>query len=931
MPSPKMMSIRTLQCLLLVAPALALLAWPGSVRGHGDAETLQYVAGSGVDAGDCRDAGRPCASIGYALSRAGKGGQIRVLAGTYTIENAEDVFYLVSGVVSVTGGYRQGFAAAPEDRGVSTLIGVPHQYRELLRKNGFEVIADRKGIDTATADETDELLDLHQSLKASIAATPCTGGSAAGLPCSNVDLLSHVGFLDISRTPGAGNDVWGFVDLNTGREYAIAGFNLGTAVFDVTDATNPREVGFVDGQRATWRDIKVYQFFDAVADRFKAYAYVTTDGARDGLVVIDLAGLPHAIRRVDYRSDIASAHNVYATNTDYGTGVSLTGATPTLVIAGSDIGNGEYRAYSLADPSSPRHIGGGSGAGYMHDASSILITDERKDTQCANGGAQCEVLLDFNENTVAIWDITNAAAPVRLSAMTYPDVGYVHSGWWSEDRQIIYVHDELDERNLQLPTTLRAISVADLRNPVLLGGWTGPTSAIDHNGFVRGNRYYMSNYTRGLTVLDISDAASPVAVGRLDTYPVSDGTMYNGAWGAYPYFHSGNVAISDIDSGFYMAADRTREVAEGMLQFTSASFGATEGRQASLVVERVGGSSGGVTVGYEVLHLTADAGDYSASSGPGVLSWDAGDATNRSITLDVANDGLGEGMERLFVRLVNPGGGATLGNASTASVYFSDPGSTAEAGFLEATAGVAEAGFGTLVAVVRRDGSAIGPASVDYSMTAGDASPASDFLGDTSGTVRWSDGDAHPKVIEFVIVADGAAEGDETIELTLTNPVGLSLTALSKFTATIRDGDGANLAPNAVVGASQTRSAGSRVTLDGRQSNDPDGDTLSYRWTQTGGTAVTLEDAETAVASFTAPGVNADTLLGFQLTVTDPQGLADSATASVTVTRSGDGTQSGGGSGGGAFGLVSLLMLGAAPLCRRLSRKGCRKSAFEVV
>ena len=49
----------------------------------------------------------PCATIGYALTQAGKGGQIRVTEGAYTIEKAEDLFHLISGVVDVNGGYRK--------------------------------------------------------------------------------------------------------------------------------------------------------------------------------------------------------------------------------------------------------------------------------------------------------------------------------------------------------------------------------------------------------------------------------------------------------------------------------------------------------------------------------------------------------------------------------------------------------------------------------------------------------------------------------------------------------------------------------------------------------------------------------------------------------------------------------------------------------
>ena len=149
---------------------------------------------------------------------------------------------------------------------------------------------------------------------------------------------------------------------------------------------------------------------------------------------------------------------------------------------------------------------------------------------------------------IEIWDVTEPGSPVQLSQTPYSGSGYIHSGWWSEDKQYLFVHDELDEyNNPGLPTTLRNFSMADLANPALVGTWEGSTNAIDHNGFVRGNRYYMSNYTRGLTILNIADPSAPEAVGRLDTYPVSDNGSFNGAWGAYPFFHSGNIAISDFE------------------------------------------------------------------------------------------------------------------------------------------------------------------------------------------------------------------------------------------------------------------------------------------------------------------------------------------------------------------------------------------------
>lgn len=889
----------------------------GTAFAHGDRETPLFVSSDGLDAGRCQDATAPCQTISYALRWVGKGGQVRVAKGAYDMSNAEDLFQLIGGDIDIRGGFETANDFTAPSVAATTLTGVPTKYAELLSQRGFHVVVDRKGIDRDVATQTEKLLAVHESLKSSIPATPCVGGSAAGLPCNNVDLLSHVGSLDISSSPGNAADVWGFVDLNSNREYAIVGFQTGTVVFDVTDASNPREVGFVDGQSTVWRDIKIYQFWNATTRRWNAHAYVTTDGSSDGLFVIDLSALPHSVDRLNFPSDFSAAHNIYATNTDFGTGLSLTGDAPTLVIAGSNLSSGPYRAYSVSNPGAPSfEVMPGSGrSDYMHDAASMIITDSRKDTQCVNATTYCELLFDFNELTFDVWDITNSTNPARLSRTNYPNVAYVHSGWWSEDRQFLYVHDELDERDFGLNTTLRVYSLADLTAPVSTGQWTGPTTAIDHNGFVRGNRYYMSNYSRGLTILDISDGANPVSIGRLDTYPASDGNSFVGAWGAYPFFHSGNLAISDIGSGFYMAADRTLDVAEGTLAFSSSSYGGEEGSQLQIVVRRNGGSTGAVSVGYEIVPATGSSADVSA--GGGLLNWSDADVGDKVIILDLLNDAPAEDMERMLIKLSAPAGGATLAAANVASVYISETGTASLVEFDQDIINITERGFATAVAVIRRDGSAVGAVSVDYSMSNGNADAGVDFQGATSGTVNWADGDADPKWIEFAIIDDGSGEAAEFFELSLGNVAGASSGPQATLRINIADGTGANSQPNSIAGMSQTVTSGAVVTLDGSQSNDPEGDALTYQWTQIVGNVVTLNNADSAIATFTAPTVSSDTILRFELSVTDTTGLNDRSTTSVTITRAGGGA-TGGRRRGGAVSLSLLLfLLGTVCLSRR--------------
>lgn len=88
--------------------------------------------------------------------------------------------------------------------------------------------------------------------------TPCTDGKAGEYECSNVDLLSFVPLNDLGCS-GDGNDIWGWTDPDTKKEYAIAGCADGTSFVDVTDPTDPKVLGFVRTHTfsSSWRDIKV--------------------------------------------------------------------------------------------------------------------------------------------------------------------------------------------------------------------------------------------------------------------------------------------------------------------------------------------------------------------------------------------------------------------------------------------------------------------------------------------------------------------------------------------------------------------------------------------------------------------------------------------------------------------------------------------------
>jgi choice-of-anchor B domain-containing protein len=520
-----------------------------------------FVAPEGTDDGDCTSATAPCASLSYALDRAEAGDRVLAGGGDYALP-PEAVDTLLRDDITVRGGFldQEAFAAAAPATRPSYVTGPPHELRDELEQRGFTLIQDRKGL--AIEASISARAAAPSAERVGFTACDAATGMAGPHPCRGIDLLAHIPLGAFSSQPGAANDVWGFVDRRDGREYALIGLLNGTAVVDVTDPMNPVEVGTVPGQNAQWRDIKVYQLQDDSGE-WHAYGYVTADfpDAPQGLQIIDLSGLPDSVALAATWDGISRAHNVYLANTEYDSGEAMDGMQPYAYILGSDVGGGAAFALDLSDPVAPVVVMTPMpGTQYAHDASSMVVTDERT-AACLSGSSPpegghspCEILIDFNEDTLDLWDVTDKSRPLMLSTTPYADASYTHSGWWSQDKRYVLVQDELDEQDLGLNTTVRSFDVSDLTAPVLAKVWSGPERNIDHNGFTRGDLYYISAYRRGLMVLDISDPAEPEEVAFFDTFPVpaENSPVFNGAWGVYPFLPSGTLVVSDIEGGLFV-------------------------------------------------------------------------------------------------------------------------------------------------------------------------------------------------------------------------------------------------------------------------------------------------------------------------------------------------------------------------------------------
>ncbi len=378
------------------------------------------------------------------------------------------------------------------------------------------------------------LLCLQQTF--SFAQTPCSGGSANGFACSDVDLQSLLSVNTLGGS-GDGNDIWGWTDPSNGKEYAIVGVQNGTSFVDISNPSNPTVLGFLpshNNSSSLWRDIKVVN----------NYAYIVSEAGGHGIQAFDLTRLrsvasPPVTFTPDGRAgDIGNAHNIVALE-----------ETGYVIAVGAGTASGGLVFFDVnADPANPNLVGTFGSDGYTHDAICFVYRGPDK----AYIGR--EICIGYNEDTNTIVDVTDKSNMVQISKTPYAGSSYTHQGWVTDDHRYMLVNDELDESNRGHNTRTYIFDISNLDNPSFLGFYEHPFGAIDHNLYIKGRYAYLSNYRSGLRILDIGDIANAnlTEIAGFDTYQPSNSGQFNGAWSNYPYFDSGNVIVSDIEEGLFV-------------------------------------------------------------------------------------------------------------------------------------------------------------------------------------------------------------------------------------------------------------------------------------------------------------------------------------------------------------------------------------------
>jgi len=319
------------------------------------------------------------------------------------------------------------------------------------------------------------------------------------------------------------NEVWGVA--RNGKEYAIIGSTAGTHFIEVTETGTLEESFFIPGK------VSSPQIIHRDYHTYGNYLYAVADEGNSTLQIMDLSALPDTLTVV-YDSDavLRRAHNIFIDE--------LNARLYAFSVTGS-FGYAAMAIYDISEPLNPlplathRYFGSFS-VSHFHDG---FVRDNI-------------AFLNAGTSGFAIVDFTDATSPVLLDLLTdYPEKGYNHSGWLSEDCRYFVMADETWGSDLKM---LDVQNFGDAEVVATFNAGSQHPNSIPHNQIIACDYLYVSYYYDGLQVFDISEPRKPKRVLYYDTSEENYDRTYEGAWGVYPFLPSGKILVSDMQEGLFV-------------------------------------------------------------------------------------------------------------------------------------------------------------------------------------------------------------------------------------------------------------------------------------------------------------------------------------------------------------------------------------------
>lgn len=331
------------------------------------------------------------------------------------------------------------------------------------------------------------------------------------------------------------NDLVGYYDSLTHKEYIIAGSTDSIYFFDISIPTQIKlvDVAYGSVKGVINRDYEIYQH----------YVYCVADQNRSAMQIFDLKYLPDSVHKVYEDSSLAiNTHSIF-----------IEAKSKRLYMCANKYpnwvnGNLKESAMdiiSIEDPEHPKFLAklyvptrsnGEPAFRWVHESH---IKNDTAYLSCGYSGLYVYDLTDLNNQQII------------SSIVNYPQQGYNHSSWLNNNGNYIMFTDEVPAG-----LAIKIFDISIIQAPRLESTFISNVGATAHNAYWFGSFAVVSHYSDGVYIWNIADTKKPQLAAYYDTY-LQNKTgnyplPYAGCWGVWPFLPSGNIIASDRTNGIFV-------------------------------------------------------------------------------------------------------------------------------------------------------------------------------------------------------------------------------------------------------------------------------------------------------------------------------------------------------------------------------------------
>ncbi|MEE2713469.1 MAG: hypothetical protein VX913_11905 [Planctomycetota bacterium] len=332
-------------------------------------------------------------------------------------------------------------------------------------------------------------------MKTIIVSLLIAASAASQASSANTSLISNLPY-----PTGSCADVWADGDL-----VFLARRGQGFDIIDVSDPINPSVL-------FSGRSDLFIQDIQSVGDTLYC---ANASGNGQGLVIFDITDPSSPTEIGSYSSfNLLTSYSLVAEGNH-----AFVASQFSNLVAVLDVSN----------PASPSEVATLSSQSPISQIRDVTVDGDKLYVSWLSGGFE-------------IHDITNPASPTLDLAHSTP-TSLVHNCWPLTGGTHIVTTDEVSGGYL------RVWDISNPTNVVEVSQWRAHGVAVMHNLFMVGSLAFITNYTEGLRIVDLSNPLAPEEAGFYDTFPMVNPFQF-GAWGVYP--GRDEIYVADFNTGFYV-------------------------------------------------------------------------------------------------------------------------------------------------------------------------------------------------------------------------------------------------------------------------------------------------------------------------------------------------------------------------------------------